>query len=102
MNTNFSSKKKLLQTKIVKREDISDLMIKIWVTKPPEYSFKPGQYCTLGVNGIERAYSIASSPDENFIELFVELVEEDEGGVLTPIIWMTKLFLNLTECQLTI
>ena len=90
MNTNFSSKKKLLQTKIVKREDISDLMIKIWVTKPPEYSFKPGQYCTLGVNGIERAYSIASSPDENLIELFVELVEKDEGGVLTPIIWDMK------------
>ena len=87
MTTNFSANKKLLETKILKREDISNLMIKIWITKPSEFSFKPGQYCTLGADGIERPYSIASSPQEDTIELFVELVEENEGGILTPIIW---------------
>ena len=87
MTANFSANKKLLETKILKREDISNLMIKIWITKPSEFSFKPGQYCTLGADGIERPYSIASSPQEDTIELFVELVEENEGGILTPIIW---------------
>ena len=83
MNTNFPAKKKLLETEIVKIEYLSDLMIKVWVEKPDEYNFKPGQYCTLGVDGIERAYSIASAPSEQLIELFIELVEEDEGGILT-------------------
>jgi ferredoxin--NADP+ reductase len=50
----------------------------------PFPAFKPGQYCTIGVNGIERAYSISSSPDEKWLELFVELVSE---GELTPLLW---------------
>jgi ferredoxin/flavodoxin---NADP+ reductase len=44
--------------------------------------FKPGQYATLGVeeNGrlIERAYSIVSSPREEELEFFIELVPEGE------------------------
>lgn len=85
MNQNIQNRKKLLESQIVERQDISDLMIKLWVTKPTDYSFKPGQYCTLGVEGVERAYSIASSPDEEYMELFIELVEEE--GILTPLIW---------------
>ena len=73
MNQNIQNRKKLLECQIIERQDISDLMIKLWVTKPTDYSFKPGQYCTLGVEGIERAYSIASSPDEEYMELFIEL-----------------------------
>jgi ferredoxin--NADP+ reductase len=47
-------------------------------------SFKPGQYCTIGVDGVERAYSIVSAPHEELIELFVELVPH---GELTPHLW---------------
>ena len=36
--------------------------------------------------GIERAYSIVSAPDEEYLELFLELVHPPEG-VFTPIIW---------------
>ena len=47
--------------------------------------FKPGQYATLGLeDGVrihERAYSIVSSPYEEEIEFFFELVPE---GELTP------------------
>lgn len=57
-------------------------MLKLWISKPENYSFKPGQYCTIGVDGIERAYSIASSPDENSLELFVELVEHGELSLI--------------------
>ena len=70
--------KNLIESKIIQRLDLSDCMLKLWISKPENYSFKPGQYCTIGVDGIERAYSIASSPDENFLELFVELVEHGE------------------------
>jgi len=66
-----------------------DLAI-IWLEKPEGYNFKPGQYCTIGQNGIERAYSIASAPHEAYIELFVELVPLTEGGVLTPILWQLE------------
>ena len=74
--------KNLLESKIIQRLDLSDLMLKLWISKPENYSFKPGQYCTIGVDGIERAYSIASSPDENFLELFVELVEHGELSLI--------------------
>ena len=46
--------------------------------------FKPGQYCTLGQEGVERAYSIVSAPYERLLEIFVELVPE---GGLTPKMW---------------
>src|SRR5215467_11874258 len=56
-----------------------------------EFTFKPGQYATLAVehNGklIQRPYSIVSSPYENFLEFFIELVPR---GELTPRIWDLK------------
>jgi ferredoxin--NADP+ reductase len=44
-----------------------------------------GQYCTIGVDDIERPYSIVSSPREPLIELFVELIWPPEGK-LTPLL----------------
>lgn len=85
--------KNLIESKIIQRVDLSDCMFKLWILKPENYSFKPGQYCTIGVDGIERAYSIASSPDENFLELFVELVEH---GELSSIICEMKVGDKLT------
>ena len=77
---------KLEQVKVVKRNDITDDLWLIWIEKPAGYSFKAGQYCTIGVNGIERAYSIVSAPHEELLELFVELVPPPDG-VLTPELW---------------
>ncbi len=48
-----------------------------------KFPFKPGQYCTIGLNGIWRPYSIVSAPCENALELFIELVPPPEGQ-LTP------------------
>ena len=74
--------------KLVERRDItSDLMvIKLEPEKSP-FSFKAGQYCTLGLGKIERAYSIVSAPHEHLLEIFVELVPE---GELTPLMWQLK------------
>ncbi len=82
-------KPKLLESKVTKRVDVTEDLLIMWITKPDEYSFKPGQYCTIGIDGLERAYSIVSAPHENELELFVELVPPPDG-MLTPEIWKLK------------
>ena len=82
-------KPKLLESKVTKRIDVTEDLLIIWITKPDEYLFKPGQYCTIGIDGLERAYSIVSAPHENELELFVELVPPPDG-MLTPEIWKLK------------
>ena len=77
---------KLAETKVLRREDITDDLLLMWISRPEGWTFKAGQYCTIGREGIERAYSISSAPHEEDIELFVELVPPPEGN-LTPLIW---------------
>lgn len=70
---------------LVERRDVTDdLMVIKLKPENPDFTFKPGQYCTLGKDGVERAYSIASAPCEGLLEIFVELVAE---GGLTPKMW---------------
>ena len=70
--------------KIVERTELSnDLwIIKLQTANP--FSFKPGQYITIGTNNIERPYSIVSAPHESLVELFIELVPD---GELTPLLY---------------
>ena len=70
---------------LVERRDITeDLMVIKVKPENPDFTFKPGQFCTLGAEGVERAYSIVSAPYEGVLEIFVELVPE---GQLTPKMW---------------
>lgn len=57
------------------------------------FTFEPGQYCTIGIDGIERPYSIVSAPDEAQLEIFVELVPEKHRSdtTLTNKIWELKM-----------
>ena len=80
---------KLATTSITARVDITHDLWKVWIEKPDGYQFKPGQYCTIGVDGIERAYSIVSAPYEDELELFVELVPPPDGN-LTPLLHEMK------------
>lgn len=84
-----------LQAKLVRREDVTHDLSRFWfqvvnaeTDEPAPFSFKAGQFCTLGVGKIERAYSIVSAPYERELEIFVELVD---GGGLTPRIWKLKI-----------
>ena len=73
---------------LVDRLDItSDLMIIKLEPQTGPLVFKAGQYCTLGLEGIERAYSIVSAPHEPLLEIFVALVPD---GELTPLMWKMK------------
>src|SRR5258708_36699168 len=69
----------------LERKDLSEDLWVIKVDPGGPFTFKAGQYATLGVEHegkrIERAYSIVSSPYEERLEFFLELVPQ---GGLTP------------------
>ena len=70
---------------IVDRRELSSDLWVIRVDPGGPFRFVAGQYATLGVQNeskkIERAYSIVSSPYEETLEFFIELVQQ---GDLTP------------------
>jgi len=74
---------------ITRRIDLTDDLFKLWLAPADKFPFKPGQYCTIGVEGVERPYSIASSPSEDEIELFVEYIPLPYGE-LTPLLHTLK------------
>jgi ferredoxin/flavodoxin---NADP+ reductase len=73
------------KVRVVARADYAKDLWSIRVRPQAKLDFKPGQYTTLGVRQdgriIERAYSIVSSPLEEEVEFFFELVPD---GELTP------------------
>jgi ferredoxin--NADP+ reductase len=73
-------------SRILKRVDVTHDLWLVWIEKPEGFVFKAGQYCTIGRDDVERAYSIVSAPYEDSLELFVELVPPPDG-VLTPKLW---------------
>ena len=80
-------KRSLPVARVVRREDFTDDLWRMWIEPEIPFTFKPGQYCTIGLNGIERAYSIVSAPSEPDLELFIELVPRAAGGELTPLLY---------------
>lgn len=79
------------QAEIISRRDLSPDLWIIRVQPGGNFRYVAGQYATLGEekNGrrIERAYSIASSPYEEDLEFFIELVQQ---GSLTPHLYDKK------------
>ncbi len=80
-----ASADKYQKVKIVHRKDYAQDLWSIRVQPEQRLAFRPGQYATLGVEKggrvIERPYSIVSSPLEDEIEFFFELVP---AGEITP------------------
>lgn len=84
----MADKTKLPRARVIKKTSVTDHLI-ILRLKPEgfRFAFRPGQYCTIGIDGIERPYSIASRPQEPYIELFIRLVDD---GEFTPKLWNLK------------
>ena len=87
----MSSKDNFNWAELIKRVDFTpDLALFRFRTEGDE-SFTAGQYATLAVEDegrlVQRPYSIASSPNEPFLEFYIELVRK---GVLTPLLWKLK------------
>lgn len=76
---------KFYRAHITHREEFSPDLWKIRINPGGDFPFVAGQYATLGVRTseklVERAYSIVSSPYEQELEIFIELVPH---GELTP------------------
>src|ERR1700680_3526615 len=79
---------KFYLAQVTRRVDFAPDLWMVRIRSAGEFKFIPGQYATLGVeaNGkrVERPYSIVSSPAEDEIEFFFELVPE---GALTPLLY---------------
>ncbi len=79
------TEEKFYRARIVSRRDIARDLWSISVEPGGEFTYKPGQYATLGVitpkKHIERPYSIVSAPHQPLVEFFFELVPQ---GELTP------------------
>src|ERR1700726_757093 len=78
---------KFYHARITQRVDFAPDLWMIRVQSGEHFNFQPGQYATLGIEEagkrIERPYSIASSPAEDEVEFFFELVPQ---GALTPLL----------------
>ena len=79
---------KFFHAKVTRRVDFAPDLWMFRIHTGGEFHFVPGQYGTLGVEAggkrVERPYSIASSPAEDEVEFFFELVPE---GALTPLLY---------------
>lgn len=75
------------RAEIVERRDFAPDLWAVRMRAEGSFQFAPGQYATFGVEEggklIERPYSIVSSPREDTLEFFFELVPE---GELTPLL----------------
>jgi ferredoxin/flavodoxin---NADP+ reductase len=85
ISESLRKKRRLPTAAIVKRLDFTPDHFKLWLKPAEPFAFRPGQYCTIGVDGIERPYSIVSSPREELLELFVERIPPPVGR-LTPLL----------------
>ena len=79
------------RARIIDRRDVSQDLCILRMDPGGPFEYRAGQYATLGLerDGVrtERAYSIASSPYEDALEFFVELVPQ---GGLTPTLFELK------------
>src|SRR2546422_9403360 len=70
------------QARILERRGLSPDLWIVRIDPGGPFEFRAGQYATLGVDHdgkrIERAYSIVSSPYEESLEFFVELVPQGD------------------------
>jgi ferredoxin/flavodoxin---NADP+ reductase len=62
------------------------------VPAPGEPWFLPGQYVTIGASAIQRAYSIASEPDERrWLEFYIRFAREPAtASPLTHVLWKMR------------
>jgi len=85
------SSDKHYEARIIERRDLAEDLWLLRVEAGGPFKFVAGQYATLGVEvdgkRIERAYSIVSSPYEETLEFFIELVPQ---GALTPHLYKLK------------
>ena len=83
-----STEEKYFRAHVLERTDVSSDLWKLRVDPGSPFHFVAGQYATLGMQSgekiVERPYSIVSSPYEESLEFYIELVA---GGDLSPLLF---------------
>ena len=81
----ITPEEKFYHAHVTNRLEFAPDLWSIRVQPGEHFNFTPGQFATLGLviegKRIERPYSMVSSPSENEVEFFIELVPQ---GQLTP------------------
>jgi len=71
---------------VLRRQDLTSTLMRLWLKVPPSFSFRAGQHCHLVLDGQERAFFIASAPWElPMLELVARLVPR---GPFSRRLWM--------------
>jgi len=87
----MTAEDKFFHAEITRRADFAPDLWMLRLRSDGEFHFAPGQYATLGLEKdgkvLQRPYSIVSSPAEEELEFFFELVPE---GALTPSLHMLQ------------
>ena len=66
--------------RLLARSALTDHQLRLMLTRPPGFQYRPGQHVKMGVPGLLRNYSLVSAPHQDHLEFFVELFE---GGRLS-------------------
>lgn len=84
----ITPEEKFYHAHVTNRLEFAPDLWSIRVQPGEHFNFTPGQFATLGLviegKRIERPYSMVSSPSENEVEFFIELVPQ---GQLTPLLY---------------
>jgi ferredoxin-NADP reductase len=69
---------------VIEKNFITHSLMVVKIKPNTPFVYRPGQYCTVGINGSERRYSIVSASHEEYLGLFVGLLQD---GILTLVLW---------------
>jgi ferredoxin-NADP reductase len=59
--------------RLLERIDVTDDLLRLFLARPPGFSYQPGQHVKMGLPGLLRNYSLVSAPHQTHLEFFVEL-----------------------------
>lgn len=59
--------------RLQERIRVTDDLLRLRVSRPSGFRYRPGQHVKMGVPGVTRTYSLASAPHEAHLEFFVEV-----------------------------
>lgn len=65
---------------VLEKSQLNDTIVRIRLSKPDGFDYRPGQFINIRVNEIVRSYSLASVPGEPFLELHIKRVA---GGFMS-------------------
>jgi benzoate/toluate 1,2-dioxygenase reductase subunit len=77
----MTSGRQIYSTQLLDRRFLSDEAFEINLSRPPGFSFHPGQRVALILDRVTREYSIASPPEQRGLTLCIRLVDQ---GKLSP------------------